>query len=99
MGMTYEQFMTSVAEDACPPQGLDPRLRALWHAAKGEWSQAHTVAQGIESASGSWIHAHLHREEGDLSNAGYWYARAGKPPAQDSLEAERALLIRTFLER
>ena len=96
--MTYKQFMTSVAEDATPPEGLDARLQALWYAAKGQWEKAHTVAQGIETASGSWIHAHLHREEGDLSNAGYWYARAGRPPTRESLDEERAALIRTFLE-
>jgi len=52
----------------------------------------------MHGASGSWIHAHLHREEGDLSNAGYWYSRAGKPPPDDTIEDERHRMIAHFLK-
>lgn len=69
----------SVADDAEPPQGLSDELRSLWFARKGHWDKAHDIAQEIDTEMGSWIHALLHLIEGDLGNAGYWYARAGKP--------------------
>lgn len=71
-----------------PPAGLDTAVKALWHAAKGDWNTAHTLAQSCEDASGAWVHAYLHRVEGDESNAGYWYRRAGKPHATVPLEQE-----------
>lgn len=72
------------------PEGLDGALRALWWDARGDWDRAHAEAQKADSAAGDWVHAYLHRKEGDVGNAGYWYARAGKPsqPAGVSLEAE-----------
>lgn len=74
--------------DTGPPQGLDTALQALWHAAKGEWDKAHELAQSREDATGAWVHAYLHRVEGDQSNAGYWYRRAGRPHATASLDDE-----------
>ena len=67
---------------------LSPPLRALWHDARGDWAAAHQVAQDIDNETGSWIHAYLHRKEGDLGNAGYWYRRARKAEWHDSLDAE-----------
>ncbi|MDA0578055.1 MAG: hypothetical protein O3B24_08150 [Verrucomicrobia bacterium] len=96
--MKVAEFRESVRSAAVPPAGLSEPLQALWYAAKGHWDEAHTVAQGAESRDGSWIHAHLHREEGDQGNAEYWYARAGKPVSSDSVAAERDLLILHFLE-
>ena len=61
-----------------PAEGMDPSLKALWHAARGEWDKAHALVQDEEGAAAAWVHAHLHRLEGDLDNAGYWYSRAGK---------------------
>ncbi len=76
--MTLEEFLSSVESDE-PPTGISPELQSLWYAKKGEWHASHDIAQDIPSSVGSWIHALLHTIEGDLGNAGYWYARAGKP--------------------
>jgi hypothetical protein len=85
--MTLDEFKASV-NDATPPVGLPPLLRALWHDARGDWDAAHRVAQDIEDADGSWVHGYLHRKEGDESNAGYWYRRAGRPPSRAPLDEE-----------
>ncbi len=71
-----------------PPVGLSLALQTLWWDAKGDWERAHQCAQADESAEGAAVHAYLHRKEGDLSNASYWYRRAGRDPAQGSLDAE-----------
>ena len=97
--MTIEQFTASLAQTA-PPAQLPPLLRALWHDARGDWNAAHRLAQDVDDRDGAWVHAYLHRKEGDLGNAGYWYRRAGQAPASDSLEDEwtriaAALLVRT----
>jgi hypothetical protein len=73
---------------AAPAPGLDAPLAALWWAAKGNWDQAHKIAQDEETVESAWVHAYLHRVEGDSANAGYWYRQAGKPVAKDSLETE-----------
>jgi len=67
---------------------MAPALRALWHDARGEWDAAHDTAQSIEDESGAWVHAYLHRKEGDASNAAYWYRRARQPVATDPLDVE-----------
>jgi hypothetical protein len=93
--MTDAEFRSSIS-NAAPPAGASPALAALWYAAKGDWDKAHDITQpgGPEL---DWVHAYLHRVEGDLSNAGYWYRRAGKPAASASLDEEWAGLVRTFL--
>ena len=73
---------------ATPAPQLDAPLAALWWAAKGGWDPAHRLVQDDPSAHAAWVHAYLHRVEGDLGNAGYWYRQAGKPVAAGSLEAE-----------
>jgi hypothetical protein len=70
---------------------------ALWHDAKGDWTAAHQTAQDIDNATGAWIHAYLHRKEGDSSNASYWYRRAGKPVSHESLESEWEQIVTTLL--
>lgn len=85
--MTLKEFRHSVLLEA-PPGRLSLALTGLWWDAKGDWKQAHESAQQDEGPAGSWVHAYLHRKEGDSSNAGYWYGRAGKSPAQSSLEQE-----------
>ena len=77
--MTAAQLRHSAATDAAPPAGLSPELQTLWLAKKDRWEEAHNIAQEIQSPDGSWIHALLHLIEGDTGNAGYWYARAGRP--------------------
>lgn len=86
--MSPEEFHASLNQ-ATPPTGLTTPAEALWHAAKGEWDTAHELAQSDKSSEGAWVHAHLHRIEGDLSNANYWYVRAGKPEHKGALEDER----------
>jgi hypothetical protein len=85
--MTLAELKATLSSTA-PPSTLPRSIVALWHDAKGDWDAAHQVAQDIDDADGAWIHAYLHRKEGDTSNAAYWYRRAGKPVASTSLEAE-----------
>lgn len=98
--MSFADLQHSLAQDSAPPAGAPPAIQALWHDARGDWEAAHTCAQNDESAAGSWVHAYLHRKEGDLGNAGYWYARAGRPRpvAGTSLETEWAEIARALLE-
>jgi hypothetical protein len=86
-GMTIEAFRSSLSQRN-PPEGLSELLKALWYDGKNDWETAHNIAQDIPSADGSWIHAYLHRKEGDDGNAAYWYRRAGKPMLKVSLEEE-----------
>ena len=74
--------------DPKPADGLAPPLAALWWAGKGDWDAAHKIVMNEDTADAAWVHAYLHRVEGDLPNAGYWYRRATKPAATDSLDAE-----------
>lgn len=92
------EFEASLSAGA-PPAGLPPPLRALWHEARGEWDRAHAIAQEDPSAEGSWVHAYLHRVEGDLSNAGYWYRRAGRPASQAPLREEWRAIVLSLLGR
>ncbi len=85
--MSVADFRASLLTTA-PAPGLDAPLAGLWWAAKGEWDAAHRRVQDESSADAAWVHAYLHRVEGDLGNAGYWYRRAGQPIARDSLETE-----------
>ncbi len=85
--MTLEEFRQSLSREN-PPAGLSLPLAGLWWDAKGDWTRAHESAQQDERRDGAWVHAYLHRKEGDLSNAGYWYRRAGKPASQSSLDEE-----------
>src|SRR3990170_2825203 len=85
--MTVAELKASLAS-ATPPASLSGALLALWHDGRGDWDAAHRVAQDIDDADGSWIHAYLHRKEGDAGNAAYWYRRAGQPVATASLDAE-----------
>ena len=77
--MTIEEFRRSLPEEA-PPASMDLALQALWWSGRNDWERAHGCVQQREGeAECDWVHAYLHRVEGDLSNAGYWYRRAGKP--------------------
>jgi hypothetical protein len=76
--MTLEQFKASLTQETPPP--LSPPLLGLWYDARGDWHTAHQTVQNDASLESAWVHAYLHRKEGDLSNARYWYRRAGKPP-------------------
>jgi hypothetical protein len=93
--MTFDDFKTTLAS-ATPP-AVSPLLLALWHDARGDWDQAHTLAQDVDDPSGAWVHAYLHRKEGDLGNAGYWYRRANQPIATGSLETEWTRIVTALL--
>ena len=94
--MTFEDFERSVTA-ASPPGGISPALTALWHDARGDWEAAHTVAQDINNATGAWVHAYLHRKEGDIGNAAYWYRQAGHRPATGDLTEEWRQIVRALL--
>ncbi|MBR1146879.1 hypothetical protein JQ567_26660 [Bradyrhizobium sp. AUGA SZCCT0431] len=80
-----------------PTPSLEPPLAALWWAAKGQWDEAHKIVQDENTRDAAWVHAYLHRVEGDLGNAGYWYRQAGQPVAKDSLEAEWERIVSALL--
>jgi|SRR4051812_35280565 len=85
--MNLTNFRASISRTA-PSSDLSPPLAALWWAAKGEWEKAHTIVMNEDGPEAAWVHAYLHRVEGDLPNAGYWYRAAGKPVEKGPLEAE-----------
>jgi hypothetical protein len=88
--MNATDLAQSVIDGTQPPVGLGSVGECLWYARAGKWDKAHDLCQDLPGKAGSWIHAWLHRQEGDLGNAGYWYARAGKvmPGKQISMEDE-----------
>ena len=94
--MTIEQFRRSLS--GAQPPDLAPLLRALWHDARGDWERAHSITQDIDDDSASWVHAYLHRKEGDPGNAAYWYRRARKPVATDPLDDEWSRIVSALLE-
>ena len=90
--MDLRTFEASLV-DAHPPAGLSALLEALWHERRGNWTRAHEIAQDIESAEAALVHAYLHRREGDLSNAAYWYRRASKPVMHGDLDEEWRAIV------
>ena len=94
--MTPAEFKRSLAKSA-PPAACSPALEALWWAARGDWTAAHEIVMKQDDADCAWVHAHLHRAEGDLSNARYWYRQAGQQAATSALETERDAIIAALL--
>jgi hypothetical protein len=94
--MNLAAFRQSLAHPT-PPAGLSPALEALWHDAHGDFDRAHDLAQSDEGGRGDWVHAYLHRKEGDSGNASYWYRRAGKPISRETLDAEWEAIARALL--
>ena len=95
--MTREDFLNSLNETSAP--SLSPELLTLWYDGRGNWEQAHTIAQDIPGADGARLHAYLHRKEGDQFNARYWYNRSGTAMPQISLHEEWELLVQHFLDQ
>jgi hypothetical protein len=95
--MTLLEFKVSL-QNSEPPVGINGVLRALWFDAKHEWETSHNIAQDIGTTEGSWVHAYLHRKEGDESNAHYWYSRAGRKFPKVSLEEEWEVMVKEFLK-
>ena len=96
--MTFDEFQTSLAA-AQPPAGLTPALAGLWWDAKNDWKRAHEVAQEDEGPEASWVHAYLHRKEGDPENAAYWYGQAGKPDCGEALDTEWRCIVSDLIGR
>lgn len=86
-------------KEAKPPSDLSHGIEALWHEAKGDWGKAHQIVQGHSDPASAWVHAYLHRAEGDQSNAAYWYRRAGKPVCSAPLPEEWQQIASEILGR
>ncbi len=96
--MNEENFTSSLTATT-PPENLNPYLAALWWEKKGDWKKAHDLVENIHGEPAAWIHAYLHRVEGDTWNADYWYRRAGKTRPQVSTFEEWKQLVSNFLHR
>lgn len=94
--MTLDEFRRSLTA-AAPPASASPALAALWHQGRDDWHAAHEAAQSDDGGDAAWVHAHLHRVEGDQSNAGYWYRRAGRPHCRDPLDVEWSAIVTALL--
>ncbi len=92
--MTPSDFRSQPSE----PQDISPPLKSLWWAAKGDWDRAHKIVQDDDSAEAAWVHAYLHRVEGDLPNARYWYRLATREPANGALDSEWNSIVETLLQ-
>lgn len=95
--MTFTEFEASLKQTE-PPAQLSGVLKAMWYDGKNDWTASHDIAQEIHSSDGSWVHAYLHRKEGDSGNAAYWYSKAGKPFCNRSLAEEWEQLVKAFLK-
>ena len=94
--MDLSAFRQSLCAPA-PPAGLSPALESLWYDGRGDFDRAHDRAQSDEGGAGDWVHAYLHRKEGDSGNAAYWYRRAGRPFCRDTLDVEWAAIAQALL--
>jgi hypothetical protein len=96
--MTFAEFKQTQSQTR-PPAGLSVALTALWWAGKDDWDKAHKIVMDEGGEDCAWVHAYLHRVEGDLDNAGYWYRQAGKPAASGTLPAEWAAIASDLLAK
>ncbi len=96
--MDLQDFKESLS-GAQPPGNVSEYIKALWYDANGNWDKAHNLVQDINDTKASWIHAYLHRREGDTSNADYWYSKAGKKRPLVSLEMEWEQIVNALLQR
>jgi hypothetical protein len=92
---TLADFRATLTELAPPDVSLP--LQSLWHEAKGDWTRAHDLLQNDNTPEGSWVHAYLHRKEPDVSNAAYWYRRAGQPVASGDFQTEWSAIVAALL--
>lgn len=96
--MTFDEFKASLHGTETPPTRLSGALVALWCDGRGDWHAAHERVQSEAGQEAAWVHAYLHRKEGDPSNAQYWYRRADKPASHGSLDEEWEAIARALLE-
>ncbi len=95
--MTIAEFKSSV-NGLSPPNNLAIELKSLWYDGNGDWEKSHDVIQDVNSGNAAWIHAYLHRKEGDVGNAKYWYAKAGRSMPSVGLDEEWEMLVVHFLK-
>jgi len=95
--MTFEQFKQSLFQSS-PPSAISEHLKALWYDARGDWEKSHNIIQDIGDANAARIHAYLHRKEGDIGNADYWYNRAGKKRPAVTLEEEWEIITMEIIK-
>ena len=96
--MNYDEFITTLKKNE-PPKNISDTLKALWYDGKDDWESSHNVAQDIHDKNGSWIHAYLHRKEGDIPNARYWYTMAGRKEPGVTLKEEWESLVKHFIQQ
>lgn len=95
--MTPAEFRRSLAKSK-PPSGVSTALKGLWWAGKDDWDKAHKLVMNDDGADCAWVHAYLHRVEGDLGNARYWYGQARRPIAAGELAEEWATIADALLQ-
>ena len=94
--MTLENFKESLLQNS-PPAHLSIYLQALWYDGKGDWESAHNIINDMQGQEAAWVHAYLHRKEGDIGNAGYWYRSASKKMPSTPIEDEWSTIVQSFL--
>lgn len=97
--MTFEEFLRSTQETDQPPAALSIPLQALWYDRRNGWQQAHTFLGDEMQPDHAWVHAYLHRREGDLDNARYWYRQAKQPECQADLDREWQTIAQSLLQQ
>lgn len=96
--VTIDEFQQTLSQSQ-PPVGIPPLLQALWWDGRGDWSRSHAIAQDENGPDAAWVHAYLHRKEGEDWNARYWYGQARRQPCDDPLEEEWREIVTALLER
>ncbi|MDT7830501.1 hypothetical protein RQM65_17665 [Pricia sp. S334] len=94
----YDDFEATLQQSE-PNREWPAALKSLWYDAKGDWEASHDIAQDLHNDTGSWIHAYLHRKEGDEFNAGYWYRRANRDFPKMTLNEEHRVITESILTR
>jgi len=95
--MTLKEFKLTLNQNSSP-ENINDLLTALWYDAKGDWNKSHKITQDINGTNAAWVHAYLHRKEGDSGNASYWYSRAGESFSNKSLEEEWEEIVEALLK-
>ena len=103
--MTFNEFKSSIKQES-PPENINDLLIALWYNAKDDpyaneasWEKAHKIVQNMSGKDAAWVHAYLHRKEGDSGNASYWYSKAGRPFSNKTLEEEWEEIVEVLLKK
>lgn len=95
--MQFEAFQQSIKDATTPPAGITVYLVSMWYDPKGKWDNAHRMVDSLEDTTACWVHAYLHRKEGDLWNADYWYRKAGRKRPDISLQQEWETIVHALL--